>query len=144
MKIAVCAGLLSLTLGGPAAAETWQLYSRTVSNAFMADADSIAVADGITSVRVATVPRAGDAGDLSHSIEVYQFRCDADQWRTAGVTEFGPDGAEMDQYPEVDAAWEPLRPDTMPEHLKEIACDGASVLPPHWASIQAFVDAGRP
>ncbi|MCS6626412.1 hypothetical protein N0B44_26165 [Roseibacterium beibuensis] len=144
MKIAVWMGMVALTLGGPAAAETWQAYSRSQNNAFMADADSIAAEGGITSIRVATVPRAGESGDLSHSIETYQFRCGASQWRTAGVVEYGPDGSEAGQYPEEDAAWEPVRPNTMPNYLKEIACDGARAVPPHWPSIQAFIEAGRP
>ena len=144
MRIALIVGAAALALGGPAAAETWQAFSRSVSNAFMADADSIVTADGITSIKVATVPRAGEAGDRSHSIETYEFRCDASQWRTAGVVEYGPDGAEMGQYPEEGAAWEPMRRDTMPHYLKEIACDGARAVPPHWPSIAAFIEAGRP
>ncbi|HZW15786.1 MAG TPA: surface-adhesin E family protein [Brevundimonas sp.] len=144
MKVAVLMGAAALALAGTAAAETWQVYSRSASNAFMADADSITTEGEITSIRVATVPRAGEAGDQSHSVEIYQFRCGARQWRTAGVVEFGPDGGEIGQYPEEDAAWEPLRRDTMPNYLKEIACDGARAVPPHWSSIPAFVEAGRP
>lgn len=144
MRIAVLLGVVAFVLGGPAAAETWQAFSRSANNAFMADADSIVTEGDITSIKVATVPRQGESGDLSHSIETYQFRCGANQWRTAGIVEFGPDGSEMDQYPEVDAEWEPLRRDTMPNYLKEIACDGARAVPPHWPSIQAFIEAGRP
>jgi hypothetical protein len=144
MKIAAFVGIVAFALGGAAAAETWQAFSRSANNAFMADADSIVSVDGITSIKVATVPRAGESGDRSHSVETYQFRCEANQWRTAGVVEYGPDGSEMGQYPEEDAEWEPLRRDTMPNYLKEIACDGARAVPPHWPSIQAFVDAGRP
>jgi len=144
MKIAICMGAVALVLGGPVAAETWQAYSRSVANAFMADADSIVSEGGITSIKVATVPRAGEAGDLSHSVETYQFQCEASRWRTAGVVEYGPDGSEAGQYPEEDAEWEPVRRDTMPNYLKEIACDGARAVPPHWPSIQAFITAGRP
>jgi hypothetical protein len=144
MKIAALTGVIVLALAGPAAAETWQAFSRSTNNAFMADVDSIATAGDITSIRVATVPRTGEAGDLSHSIETYQFHCGANQWRTAGVVEFGPDGTEDGQYPEEDATWEPVRQDTLPRYLKEIACDGARAVPPHWPTIQAFVEAGRP
>ena len=144
MRIAAIAGVAVLAFAGPAVAENWQPYSRSPNNAFMADVDGITTEGEITSMRVATVPLSGEAGDLSHSIETYQFRCPARRWRTAGVVEFGPDGAEIGQYPEEDAAWEPLRPDTMPNYLKEIACDGARAVPPHWPSIQAFVEAGRP
>ncbi|MDZ4109772.1 MAG: hypothetical protein U1E18_09270 [Brevundimonas sp.] len=144
MRIAALLGVVAFVLGGPAAAETWQAFSRSANNAFMADADSIVAEGGITTIRVATVPRQGESGDLSHSIETYQFRCGANQWRTAGVIELGPDGSEIGQYPEVDAEWEPLRRDTMPNYLKDIACDGARAVPPHWPSIQAFIEAGRP
>lgn len=144
MKFAVWLGVVAFALGGPAAAETWQAFSRSVNNAFMADSDSITVEGGITSIKVATVPRTGEPGDLSHSVETFQFRCEADEWRTAGVVEFGPDGSELGQFPEDDAEWEPLRRDTMPNYLKEIACDGARAVPPHWPSIPAFIDAGRP
>ncbi|HEY0599508.1 surface-adhesin E family protein [Brevundimonas sp.] len=144
MRIAALVGVVALTLAGPAAAETWQAFSRSTNNAFMADTDSIATQGEITSIRVATVPRTGEAGDLSHSIETYEFRCPASQWRTAGVVEFGPDGAEAGQYPEADAAWEPVRNGTMPAYLKEIACEGTRAVPPHWPTIQAFIEAGRP
>ena len=144
MRIAALMGVAALTLAGPAAAETWQAFSRSASNAFMADVDRIATEGDVTSIPVATVPRTGEAGDLSHSVETYQFRCRANQWRTAGVVEFGPDGAESGQYPEEDAEWEAIRQNTMPGYLKEIACDGARAVPPHWPSIQAFVEAGRP
>lgn len=143
MRIAALLGIVAFVTGGPAAAETWQVFSRSVNNAFMADADSIATEGEITSIKVATVPREGESGDLSYSVETYQFRCNANQWRTAGVIEYGPDGAEAGQYPEEGADWEPLRRDTMPNYLKEIACDGARAVPPHWPSIAAFIEAGR-
>jgi hypothetical protein len=141
----LASGLVVLVLAAsPAAAESWHSYSRSANNVFMADVDSITVTDGITSVRVATAPRAGPAGDYSHSVETYEFRCgQAARWRTAGVVEFGPDGAETGQYPEADAAWEPVRPNSTPAYLAEITCDGARAEPPIWPSIQAFVDAGR-
>jgi hypothetical protein len=81
---------------------------------------------------------------MADVVETYQFRCAANEWRTAGVVEFGPDGAEAGQYPEEGATWEPLRRGTMPDYLKEIACDGTRAVPPHWPTIQAFVEAGRP
>ena len=83
MKFAILLGIAALVSGGPAAAETWQAYSRSQNNAFMADADSITTVDGITAIHVATVPRAGEGGDLSHSVETYQFQCAAGRWRTA-------------------------------------------------------------
>ena len=71
MKIAVLLGIAALVSGGPAAAETWQAYSRSQNNAFMADADSITTVDGITAIHVATVPRAGEGGDAQQDGEFH-------------------------------------------------------------------------
>lgn len=141
----LAAGLIVLAMGAaPAAAESWHPYSRSQNNVFMADVDSIVVNGDITSVRVASAPRAGAPGDYSHSVETYEFLCGTrSKWRTAGVVEYGPDGAETDRYPEEDSAWEDVRPNTSPEYLEQIACGGARAQPPIWSTIKAFVDAGR-
>ncbi len=144
MRIAILLGTAALAAAGPVAAESWQAYSRSQNNAYMAEVEGIVTEGDITAIRVATVPRTGEAGDLSFSVETFQFQCARERWRTAGIIEFGPDGAEIGQYPEQDAEWETVRRDTMPGYLKEIACDGARAVPPHWPSIQAFVEAGRP
>ena len=110
----------------------------------MADVDSITVNGEVTSVRVATAPRIGEAGDYSHMIETFEFRCGpSSTWRAAGMIEYGPDGAEVDAYPEEDAAWEDIQPNTSPDFLEQIVCDGLRAEPPIWPSIKDFVDAGR-
>lgn len=142
----LASGLIILALGAaPAAAESWNPYARTPNNAFMADVDSITVNGEITSVLVATVARSGDAGDYSHTIETFEFRCGTrSTWRTAGVVEYGPDGAEVGRYPEEGADWEDIRPNTSPDYLEQIVCDGSRAQPPVWPTIKDFVDAGRP
>ena len=141
----LASGLIILALGAaPAAAETWHPYSRTPNNVFMADIDSITVNGEITSVLVATAARAGDAGDYSHTVETFEFQCGASsKWRTAGIVEYGPDGVEMGRYPEEGAAWEDIRPNTSPDYLEQIVCDGSRAQPPIWPTIKDFVDAGR-
>lgn len=141
---AVLIGLAVVSIATPTVAETWNSFSRSANNVFMADVDSIAVNGDITSLKVATTPRNGDPGDYGHSVEVYEFQCGTGKWRTAGLVEYGPDGAELERFPEEGAAWESTRPGTIPETLKAIACDGTRGVPPTWPSIQAFVDAGRP
>ncbi|KQY85051.1 surface-adhesin E family protein [Brevundimonas sp. Root1423] len=128
----------------PAAAESWHPFSRSPNNVFMADVDSIVANGNVTSVRVVTAPRRGEPGDYSHSIETYELQCATGKWRTAGVVEYGPDGAETERYPEEGAAWEDVRPNTSPEFLTKIVCEGTRAQPPVWATIKAFVDAGRP
>ena len=130
------------SVAGAAAADSWQVYSRSNANVFAVNIDGMVVADGVSSVRVATVPRAGDAGDYSHSVETYEFRCADQKWRTAGVIEYGPDGAELDAIPEDGASWENTRPNTAPEFLKTIVCDGNRIST-SFPNIKTFIDGGR-
>ena len=138
-------GLAGLAISTPASAETWNPFSRSANSVLMADTDSIVVSGDITSLHMATAALDGEPGDYSHSIETYEFQCAArGKWRTTGVIEYGPDGAELDRYPEEGMEWESPRAGTIPEYLKQIACDGSRSTPPLWPSIKAFVDAGRP
>ncbi|MGV8930069.1 MAG: surface-adhesin E family protein [Brevundimonas sp.] len=141
----LAAGLILLALGAvPAAAEAWHPYTRSPNVVFMADVDSITVTGEITSIRVASAERTGDAGDYSHSVETFEFRCGAaSTWRTAGIVEYGPDGAETGRYPEEGAGWEEIHPNTSPDYLERIVCDGARAQPPIWATVKDYVDAGR-
>lgn len=130
-------------LAGPALAEDWNTISRSPNNAFMVDVDGIVANGEITTVPVATVSRRGDAADYSHSVETYEFKCGAGQWRTTGIVEYGENGIETGRYPEEGGSWEPIRANTLPDYLKQIACDGSRGTPPTWPSIKAFVDGGR-
>jgi hypothetical protein len=143
MKFALIAALALATTATPVLAENWNSYSRTPARAYLVDVDSIVVADGITTVRSASVPMTTPAGDLSHSEETYQFDCAGGKWRTAGSTEHEADGTHTD-YPEEGAAWEALRPNTNPDFLKQIACDGARSTATPFPSVRAFIEAGRP
>lgn len=142
--LALSLAFLAAGAATSAAAESWHPFSRSPNNVFMADVDSIVVNGDITTVRVVTAPRHGTPGDYSHSIETYEFQCATEKWRTAGVVEYGPEGAETDRYPEEGAAWEEIRPGTSPDFLNNIVCGGSRAQPPIWATIKEFVDAGRP
>lgn len=141
----LASGLIVLALGAaPAVAETWHPFSRSPGSVFMADIDSITVNGEVTSVLVATASRAGDAGDYSHTVETFEFQCgERSKWRTAGMVEYGPDGVETGRYPEEGATWEDIRPNTSPDYLEQVVCDGSRAEPPIWPTIKAFVDAGR-
>lgn len=145
MKRAVLVSLIALgAVATSAMAEDWHIYSRSQTSIFMAEVDSIRTAGDVTSMLVGRAPRQGDAGDYSHTTEMYEFRCTPKQWRTAGQIEYGPDGAELERYPEEGAAWEPTRANSIPDQLREIACEGARANPPSWPNVKAWVDAGRP
>jgi hypothetical protein len=141
---AILIGLAAVAAATSASADTWNAYSRSTNNVFMADTDSIASNGDVTSVRVATVPLRGDATDYSHTVETYEFECRARTWRTAGSVEYGPDGAQLDAFPEDGAAWVPVRANTMPDYLHALTCEGARAEPPTWTAVKDFVDAGRP
>lgn len=143
MKTSLLFGALMLVSAGPALAENWNTVSRSPNSAFMAEVDAIANVGGTTTVLLATVPRRGEATDYSHSVETYEFKCGASQWRTAGIIEYGEDGTEADRIPEEGGSWEPIRPNTLPDFLKQVACDGVRAEPPTWPSVKAFVDGGR-
>lgn len=143
MKTSLLCGALVLVMAGPALAENWNTISRSPNNAFMVEVDGMMVNGEITTVPVATVPRRGEATDYSHTVETYEIKCGARQWRTAGLVEYGEDGAEADRIPEEGAPWEPIRSNTLPDFLKQVACDGMRADPPTWTSIRAFVGGGR-
>ena len=139
---AILTGLAILGLATPAAAETWHAFSRSANAAYLADVDAIVVEGDVTRIRLAIVPLRGEAGDFSHTIDTYEFRCGRSQWRSPLSTEFGPDGAEAGQYPD-EGAWTIARADTVPGILKQIACDGVRANPPLWPTVRAFIEAGR-
>jgi hypothetical protein len=143
MRSALVGVLGVLVSAGAASAQTWNIYSRSANNAFMADAESIVRTEDVSTVTIAMVPLHAEAGDYSHSLETYDFQCAQNRWRPTGVAEMGPDGAEVERFPEEGAEWEPVRSGTNPAYLKEVVCDGARSDTP-WASVRAFVDAGRP
>lgn len=143
MKLALMAAVALATTATPVLAETWHTYSRTAARAYLADVDSIATVDGVTTIRSASVPMTSPAGDISHSETTYQFECATGKWRTAGASEYEPDGTHED-YPEEGAEWETMRANTVPEFVKQIACDGSRSRSATFPTIRAFIEAGRP
>lgn len=145
MKFALTVAALLATAATPVLAEEWHAYSRTGTRAYLADVQSIAAAGGsVVSITAASVPLASPPGDLTHGEETYQFDCASGKWRTAGARDYAADGSLDGDYPEADAAWEDLRPNTVPDYLKQIACDGSRSEGATYPSIRAFVEAGRP
>jgi len=137
---AILTGLAILGLATPAAAETWHAFSRSANSAYMADVDAIVVEGDITRITLAIVPLRGETRDFSHTIDTYEIRCGANQWRSPLSIEFGADGTEVGRYPD-ESDWLPARNGTIPGMLKEIACDGMRATPPLWPTISAFVEA---
>ena len=143
MKTSLLFAAAGLALAGPASAETWNTISRGQTSVFMVDVEAIVVSGDITTEALAAVPRIGQPTDYSHSIETYEFKCADDQWRTAGIVEYADDGAEDSRIPEENGSWEATRPNTLPNFLKQFACDGVRATSPTWPTIKTFIEGGR-
>ncbi|WEK57602.1 MAG: hypothetical protein P0Y52_13825 [Candidatus Brevundimonas phytovorans] len=128
---------------GVAAAEEWNPVSSSARYAYLADVASLAVVNDETAINVARVPVQGAAGNYSHKVDAYVFRCAAGQARIVQETEFGADGAVSDRFPDPDAAWDDIPPDSLIAYVKAIACDGLRAADSQPPSIQAFIDGGR-
>ena len=128
---------------GAATAEEWNAFSRNARLVYLVDVGGIATVGDTTSARVARVPLQMPAGDYSHKIDEYEIRCAAKQARVLAEIEFGPDGAEVERYPEADAAWDDIRPTSLSAYIQPIVCDGARADGAPAASIKAYIDAGR-
>jgi len=142
MKRTLILACAMTAVSGPALAETWNAFAHSATTVYMADVDSISTIDNVVSIDMAAVPLHGAAGDYSYRIDTWQFKCAAGLWRAPMSVEYGPDGARSGEYPD-DGDWSPVRDGANSGTLKEIACDGARATPPTWASIKAFIDAGR-
>jgi hypothetical protein len=126
-----------------ASAEEWNAFSRNARLVYLVDIGAIYTVGDTTEFRVARVSLQTPAGDYSHKIDDYQVRCGAKQARIVAETEYGPDGAQVERYPEADAPWDDIRPSGLSAFLQPIVCEGARAEGPNAASIKAFVDSER-
>ncbi len=144
MKTLLSLALAAVTLvAGPAAAENWHKFSYSGTTAYLADVDSIGVEGDVTSIRTAKVPRSGAAGDYTHSVDLFTFRCGARQVRSILSIDFGADGSEIDRFDDSEAPWDEVVRDSYLDFLKGIACDGERSSEGSWPSITAYVDSSR-
>ena len=126
-----------------ASAEEWNAFSRNARLVYLADVAAIYTVGDTTEFRVARVSLQTPAGDYSHKIDEYQIRCGAKQARIVAEIEYGADGAQVERYPEADAAWDDIRPTSLSAYILPIACEGARADGPNASSIKAYIDGGR-
>lgn len=125
----------------PAAASQWQAFSRSQTTAYLVDVGQIVTEGDQTTIRMARVRRQGT--DQSHNIETVAFRCAANQSKSLGTVEYGPDGAEGERYSD-GLDWEAVSERGLTGDLKKMACDNTRPTTPSFDSIKAYIDAGRP
>jgi len=124
-------------------AEEWHLFSKSAATGYLAEVTTIRKDGDTTIVTLARVPRRGlAASDLSHEVEEVAFRCEARQMKTLSSTEMNAAGAKGESFPG-DAEFEAVPARGLRDDLRQIACDNARV-PETFASVQAYIEAGRP
>ncbi|HEV2081282.1 MAG TPA: surface-adhesin E family protein [Brevundimonas sp.] len=135
-----------LTTEPPAAAgaASWRTLSRTSATIYLVDVGSIAEAEGVKSVRLARTTRNPPSGaDREHTVEQYQFRCPANQWRVVRTEEFGADGATIDAWDEADSTWLDVPAETNMAYLKAVACGGDVPGGRAWPRLEDFLASDR-
>ena len=126
----------------PASGESWNLFSRTPDRVYLVDLGAVVTTGDVKAVKVAVVPQQADAGDLSHSIDIYELKCDAGQSRATTSTQYGVDGALVDQYDDP-SPWEAVRTGSVDQNVSTLVCNDR-VTTQIYPTIKAFIDAGRP
>lgn len=145
MKTVLIASIVLATglMAGQSEAEEWNSVSSSARFTYLADLSSIAVVGDDTTINVARVPVQGPAGDYSHKIDAYAFRCSANQARITQELQYGADGAVSDRFPDPEAVWEDIPTDSLFAYVKGVACESLRSSDRMAPSIQAFIDGGR-
>jgi hypothetical protein len=126
-----------------AAGPQWRVFSRSATSAFLIDLASVRPeADGIA-VKIARVPLASPAGDLTHAVDDFAVRCAARQSRLTASTEAYEDGELTGSFA-ADEPWGDIRPGSFDEAIHQIGCGEATPSGDPFASVRAFIEAGRP
>ncbi|KAK0332045.1 hypothetical protein LTR94_026485 [Friedmanniomyces endolithicus] len=126
----------------PASAETWKRFSASDRTVYLVDEDSLVPVEGVVTTRFARVPTRGEAADQTHDIEEVQFRCADSQSKTVVEISYGADGAEAERFAD-EAEWEAAPTSGLIAQLKSLACDNMRAQGESFASIAAFIAAGR-
>jgi len=123
--------------------DEWHTISRNADRVYLANLGAMTRSGDVTTILVARVGRKPAAPtDYSYTADAYDYRCAANQVRPGASMEYGPDGIETSRF-EDGGDWEAVRPDTLDDYVKQVACDGERAVPPVYPSIKAFMDAGR-
>lgn len=130
----------------PAQATTgpeWWVFSTGETRAYLIDVNSVAKTGDELTVSVARVARDKAAGDYSHTVDQFGIRCRARQSHVVTSSEALEDGT-LDEAFATDEPWEAIVRNSLDEAIHQIACDDMRPEPPSYASVKAYIDAGRP
>jgi len=140
MFITASVALAAASLAFSVSAEEWSSVSSSARVVYLADLSSIAKVGDDTTIKVARIPLPATAGDYTHKINEYAFRCAANQARIVLEVEYGASGAEEARYPDPEAEWDRPSANSLGAYIKSIACDNQRSTAPSSPSIKAFID----
>ena len=126
---------------GPSVA--WGVFSRSDTRRYLIDIGSIARNGDEAEVMVARVATDTGAGDYTHTLDRFAGRCRARQIHVVTTTDVSAEGQADEPYA-TDEPWEPINPRSFDAAIHEIACEESEPQQPHYPSIKAYIDAGRP
>jgi len=121
----------------------WWVFSRSTQRSYLIDVNSIARTGDELTVKIARLPRQGEAQDYSHTEDVFGIRCAANQSHVDRSMDVLEDGEPTEDYA-TDEPWDTIRAGTLDEGVHEIACDNGRPPGPSFPSVKAYIDAGRP
>lgn len=133
----------AMAASAPAEGPQWRAFSRGATSTFLIDPASVRRDGDEIHVSVARVPLNAPPGDYSHVIDDFAIRCAGDQSRLTSSAEAYEDGVLTEAIP-ADEPWGEIRPGSFDEGVKQVGCGDAVPVGEPFASIRAYIDAGRP
>lgn len=121
----------------------WWAFSRAEAKHYLIDVSSVVRTGDELTVMVARVPMDTTAGDYSHTVDQFGIRCNGRQSHVVTSSDAFADGVPEEAYA-TDEPWESIAPDSFDDAIREISCDNMRPSPPSYASVKAYIDAGRP
>lgn len=126
------------------ASEDWNAVSRSATRVYMVDVNSIKTSGDAATINLARIPlNAPNAADRSYTIVEMEFRCSAKQSRALAEIDHDETGKALDRF-EMGEEFGPYAADTLDGFVAAVVCESARAEPPTFASVAAFIDAGRP
>jgi hypothetical protein len=124
-------------------APEWWAFSRAQAKHYLIDVNSIVRTGDELTVMIARVPNDAPAGDYSHTVDMFGIRCSGRQSHVVTSSDAFEDGVPEEPY-DTGEPWESIARDSFDDAIREISCDDMRPLPPSYASVKAYIDAGRP
>lgn len=127
---------------GPTTGPSWWTFSRGTNRTYLIDVNSVTRNGDEVTVLIARVPTDKPARDYSHTVDQFGIRCAAMQSHVATSSEAFEDGVLEAPYA-ADEPWSPIDPNGFDDAIRAVACDDVRPQANPYASIRAYIDAGR-